>query len=36
METLQCPKCKSEHIYIKESMFTTLYICNECGYEWRP
>ena len=32
METLQCPKCKSDHIYIKESMFTTLYICNECGY----
>lgn len=32
----ECPKCGSKHIFIKESMFTTLYHCLKCGNEWKP
>lgn len=32
----KCPKCNSKNIIIRESMFTCLYICKDCNYEWRP
>ena len=34
-KTLKCPQCGSDNIYIKSGMFVDLFICEECGYEWR-
>lgn len=36
MQNFKCAKCGSYDIIIRESMFTTLYICKKCGHEWRP
>ena len=35
LEKLECPKCKSSDIFIKAGMFTDLYTCKKCNYEWR-
>lgn len=36
MKRFKCPKCGSNDIIIRESMFTCLIYCKKCNYEWRP
>jgi len=33
--TLKCPRCGSESIYVKCGMIVDLYTCNDCGFESR-